>query len=115
MRWRNRVRDTSTTTGTGTITVSGTAPTGFQAFGSAYEVGEAFQYAIVLQAGSEWEVGVGTLASSTTFTRDVVLESSNADALVNFSAGTKDVYVVAAGAIIEDIQTWVTMTGRNYV
>lgn len=115
MRFRDRVRDTSTTTGTGTITVSGTAPTGFEAFGSAYAVGESFMYAIALQSGSEWETGIGTLATSTTFTRDTVFESSNSDALVNFSAGTKDVFVTAPGAVIEDIYSWFTMTGRNYV
>jgi hypothetical protein len=93
MGWqlKDRVKDTTTTTGTGTITVSGTAPTGFVAFGTAYATGDTFYYAIV--GGAEWEVGVGRLATATTIGRDMVLASSNSGALVNFSAGTKDVFV----------------------
>ena len=42
---------------------------------------------------SEWEVGIGTYTSSgTTLSRDTVLASSNSGSLVNFSAGTKDVF-----------------------
>ena len=46
------------------------------------------------QTGTEWEVGIGTYASSgTTLARTVVLSSSNSGSAVNFSAGTKDVFV----------------------
>ena len=39
-------------------------------------------------------MGIGTYtASGTTLSRDTVLESSNANALVSFSSGTKDVFV----------------------
>jgi hypothetical protein len=39
-------------------------------------------------------VGIGTYTSSgTTLSRDTVLESSNAGALVDFAAGSKDVFV----------------------
>ena len=94
MQFRDRVKDTTTTTGTGTITVSGTAPTGFQAFGSVYDTGtHRIPYAISSSGGSEWEVGYATLATSTTLTRDIVRGSSNAGALVNFSSGTKDIWV----------------------
>ena len=93
-QFHDRVKDTTTTTGTGTITVSGTAPTGYEAFGTAYATGTPrIPYAISSSGGSEWEVGYGTLATSTTLTRDKVTASSNADALVNFSAGTKDIWV----------------------
>jgi len=88
---KDRVKDTTTTTGTGTITITGTPPTGFQAFASAFATNDTFFYCIA--GGAEWEVGIGVLASGTTITRDRVLESSNSDALVNFSAGTKDVFV----------------------
>lgn len=87
----DRVKETSTTTGTGTITLAG-AVSQFEAFQSRFAVGTIIQFAIVGQTGTEWEVVEGTLASTTTLTRDRVIESSNSDALVSFSAGTKDVF-----------------------
>ena len=92
-QFKDRVKDTTTTTGTGTITLSGTAPTGYQAFATAFATGTPrISYAISSSSGSEWEVGYGTLATGTTLTRVFVTASSNAGALVNFSAGTKDVW-----------------------
>jgi hypothetical protein len=87
---KDRVQETSTTTGTGTFTLAG-AVTGFQSF-SAIGDGNTTYYAIVL--GSEWEVGLGTYTlSGTTLSRDTILESSNGGTAVNFSAGTKNVFV----------------------
>jgi len=89
----DRVKDSTTTTGTGTITLSGTAPAGYQNFSVIGNANTTY-YCIAGQTGSEWEVGVGTYASSgTTLARTTVLSSSNAGAAVNFSAGTKDVFV----------------------
>jgi hypothetical protein len=88
---KDRVNETSTTTGTGTFTLAG-AVTGFQSF-SAIGNGNTTYYTIVLQGGTEWEVGLGTYTSSgTTLSRDTVLSSSNSGSLVNFSAGTKNVF-----------------------
>lgn len=87
----DRVKESSTTTGTGDITLGGAA-TQFRAFQSAFSIGAFLQYAIVGQSGTEWEVGNGTLTGTTTLRRDVVISSSNSNALVNFSAGTKDVF-----------------------
>jgi hypothetical protein len=89
---KDRVKETSTTTGTGTFTLAG-ASTGFQSF-SVIGNGNTTFYTIALQGGNEWEVGVGTYTSSgTTLARNTVIESSNGGTLVNFSAGTKDVFV----------------------
>ena len=89
---KDRVKETSTTTGTGTFTLAG-ASTGYQSF-SAVGNGNTTYYAIALQGGSEWEVGIGTYTSSgTTVARTTVLASSNSGSAVNFSAGTKDVFV----------------------
>jgi hypothetical protein len=50
-------------------------------------------YAIFNQGTNEWEVGLGTLdAGATTLTRTTVLTSSNSDAAVTFTGGTKDVF-----------------------
>jgi hypothetical protein len=87
---KDRVQETSTTTGTGTFTLAG-AVTGFQAF-SVIGDGNTTYYAIV--GGAEFEVGLGTYTSSgTTLSRDTILESSNGGTAVNFSAGTKNVFV----------------------
>lgn len=87
----DRVKETSTTTGTGDITLAGAA-TGFQTFNTAYGAGPPFEYTIELQSGSEWEVGRGHLSDATTLVRDFIDASSNSNAAVNFSAGTKNVF-----------------------
>ena len=90
---KDRVKETTTTTGTGTITLAG-AVTGYQSF-SAIGNANTTYYCIAGQTTSEWEVGVGTYTSSgTTLSRDSVLASSNSGSKVTFSAGTKDVFVV---------------------
>jgi hypothetical protein len=91
----DRVKDSTTTAGTGTITLSGTAPTGFQNF-SVIGNGNTTYYCIAGQGTNEWEVGVGTYASSgTTLARTTVLSNSSATqpSALSFSAGTKDVFV----------------------
>ena len=98
---KDRVQETSTTTGTGTITLAG-AVGGFQSF-SAIGDGNTTYYAIV--GGTEWEVGLGTYTSSgTTLSRTTILESSNGGTAVNFSAGTKNVFVTypAEKAVYQD-------------
>jgi hypothetical protein len=86
----DRVLETTTTTGTGTITLAG-AVSGYRAFSViATANGDTFYY--VIAGGTEWEVGTGTRVSSTTFSRSVI-SSSNANNLVNFSAGTKEVWM----------------------
>ena len=88
----DRVKETTTTVSTGTITLAG-ASTGYQSF-AAVGNGNTTYYAIASQTLSEWEVGIGTYTSAgTTLSRTTVLASSNAGSLVNFSAGTKDVFV----------------------
>jgi hypothetical protein len=88
----DRVKETTTTTGTGSVTLAGAA-TGFQTFSSAIGTGNTMYYCIAGQGTSEWEVGMGTLSASTTLARTKIFASSNAGSAVNFSAGTKDVFV----------------------
>lgn len=88
----DRVKETTTTTGTGTVTLLG-ASTGFQSFAVIGDANTTY-YTIAGQTGNEWEVGIGTYTSSgTTLARTTVLSSSNGGSAVNFSAGTKDVFV----------------------
>ena len=89
----DRVKETSTTTGTGTFSLAG-AETGFESFVSGVGDGNTTYYAISNDGTSEWEVGIGTVTDATpdTLARTTVISSSNSDALVNFSAGTKTVF-----------------------
>jgi len=99
----DRVQETTTTTGTGTVTLAGAA-TGFQSF-AAIGDGNTTYYTIAGVGTSEWEVGLGTYTSSgTTLSRTTVLSSSNSGSLVNFSAGTKNVFCSypAAKSVNED-------------
>ena len=99
----DRVRETTTVTGTGTATLLG-AVSGYQSFAAVGNANTTY-YVIANQSASEWEVGIGTYTSSgTTLSRTTVLSSSNGGSLVNFSAGTKDVFVdyPASKAVYED-------------
>jgi len=90
----DRVKETTTTAGTGTITLAGAA-TGFQSFAVVGNGNTTF-YTIASQTGNEWEVGIGTYSTSgTTLARTTVLSNSSATqpSELNFSAGTKDVFV----------------------
>jgi hypothetical protein len=87
---KDRVRESTTTTGTGTYTLAGATP-GFQSF-SVIGDGNTTYYSIT--NGADWEVGIGTYtASGTTLSRDTILESSNSGNAVNWSAGEKDIFV----------------------
>jgi hypothetical protein len=90
---KDRVKETTTTTGTGTVTLAG-ASTGYQSFSVIGNANTTY-YCIAGQGTNEWEVGIGTYtASGTTLARTTILASSNSGSAVNFSAGTKDVFVV---------------------
>lgn len=91
----DRVKETTTTTGTGTVTLAGAA-TGFRTFSSVLATGDTCYYCIDDGAGA-WEVGLGTLASSTTLARTALLSSSTGSA-VSFSAGTKTVFLTVPAA-----------------
>jgi hypothetical protein len=100
----DRVKETSTTTGTGTFDLDGAA-LGFETFVSGIGNANTTYYSIVNENG-EFEVGLGTVTDDATDTlsRDTILSSSNSDAAVNFSAGTKDVFCTlpASKAVILD-------------
>lgn len=93
---KDRVKETTTTTGTGAVTLAG-ASSGFQSF-SVIGDGNVTYYAIVDSASGAWEVGIGTYTSSgTTLSRDIILESSSGGSVISFGAGTKDVFVTYPG------------------
>lgn len=107
--FKDRVKDTSTTTGTGDFTLSGSAPSGFQTFNSAYSTGSGNQFYYCIDGGAEWEVGISYLSASTTLERGGVqtVLASNTGSAVSFSAGTKTVFstLVARSAPIGEVLT----------
>ena len=107
--FQNRVRETSTTTGQGSITLAG-AVTGYQSFATAIAINDNCYYVIANQTGTEWEVGIGTLTASSSFRRDRILSSSNSNLHVNFSVGTKDVFIDMPAEYVNDAVNAVCLT-----
>jgi len=113
----DRVKETSTTTGTGTFDLAG-AVSGFETFVAGIGNSNTTYYAITNSNG-EFEVGLGTVtdAGTDTLARNTIISSSNSDAAVNFSAGTKDVFCTlpASKAVIEDASNHVTLPHDLFV
>ena len=109
---KDRVKETTAVTSTGTATLLG-AVTGYQSF-SVIGNGNTCYYTIASQNANEWEVGIGTYTSPDQLARTTVLSSSNSGSLVNFSAGTKDVFVVqpAGKAVYTDASNIINTSGN---
>jgi hypothetical protein len=109
----DRVKETSTTTGTGTFTLAG-AVLGFETFSTAIGNTNTTYYSIVNENG-EFEVGLGTVGAGT-LARTTIISSSNSDAAVNFSAGTKDVFCTlpaSKAVILDSSENIVANNGSN--
>lgn len=115
--FRDRVYEVTNSSGTGNFTLAG-AQTGFQSFTSAFGTNQAYYLAVNRAVPSEWEIGKFTV-SGTTLARtagNVLSGSSGAGTLVNFSAGTKDVYnIVPASALVSMDPTSILNTVRTPV
>lgn len=84
----DRVYETSTTTGTGDYTLDG-AVVGFTTFAG---MGANNLCPYFATDDTNWEVGIGTiLTGPARLQRTTVLRSSNADAAVNWAAGTRKI------------------------
>lgn len=116
---RDFVIETSTTTGTGNISLSGTVNS-LRAFSSVCSTGDKARVIIKAIDGSgfptgEWEISDCTYSSANTLTRDTVIASSNSNALVNFSAGTKLVYMGADATYLSSIREVLAADRTYYV
>lgn len=94
----DKIQETSTTTGTGSLTLLG-ASSNCRAFSVVCTNNDTVFYRIEGTAG-EWEQGKGTWTTGSVLVRNTVSSSSNAGALVNFSAGTKTVYMPHPAAVL---------------
>jgi hypothetical protein len=90
----DRVYEQSRSTGTADITLLGPV-VGYQSCFAAFGAGSPFYYVIAHPTLNEWEVGlsngVALVGGSYVLSRTTVIASSNANALVNFDPGMKDV------------------------
>lgn len=110
----NLVQETTTSTGTGNLTL--TTMNGFKSFATAFGTGatlNTFYYFITDVGNNAYEFGTGHMSDSVTFVRDTVIESSNSNALVNFSSGTKNVVNDIGAANQPDISQAQTWTGQQ--
>lgn len=105
---KDRVKEGTTTTGTGAFTLGGSSAT-FDPFNSFMTNGDTTYYAVVHTASGvdEWEVGLGTWNTGNTLTRTTVLGGSNGTSAVDFSGGTKDIFMTypAAAAATLDLDS----------
>lgn len=107
VHYRDRVKDTTTSSGTDPIYLDNTPPTGYKSFYSGF-YGTAGRepgtppvlvgYCMVNDTNGEWEMGVGSYDGDRTITRAAVgyaikaNSTNSANATVNFAAGTKTVF-----------------------
>lgn len=111
---KDAVGVTTTSTGTGAVTLGTSALAGHQNF-TAHATGAWVRYRIEDSTGAEWEVGLGVYTSSgPSLSRLVVYESSNSDALVNFSAGTKIVRTLPTAADFYPRAPLLTQGGMSF-
>ena len=99
---KDRVKETTTTTGTGTYTLAG-AVSGFETFTANLSNSDTTYY--VCTDNTDFEVGLGTFTSSgTTLARTTILASSNSNNAVSWSSGTRSVFMTypADKAVFED-------------
>lgn len=94
--YKDRVKETTTTTGTGSLSLGG-ALTGYQGFSTIGDGKECFACVHAVDGDGmptgQWEVFRGTYtASGSVLSRDTVLSSSTGSA-VDFEAGTKHVVI----------------------
>ena len=92
---KDRIKETSRSTGLGDFVLDGAAP-GFSSFSEYYTNGDSFFYAIT--DGEDYEVGSGVynVGASNTITR-FPIQSTDSDSLVDFTAGVKEVFVTYPG------------------
>lgn len=109
---KDRVQETSTTTGTSDFVLGG-AVSGFQSFAAIGNTNVTYYTAVDPNTG-DWEVGIGTYSTTgPTLARTTVLSSSAGGSKVTFAAGAKNVFCTypAEKAIYEEVSGNVLIDG----
>ena len=92
----DRIKETTTTTGTIPYVLGGAA-SGFETFTANLSNGDTTYYCCT--DGTDFEVGLGTYASTgTKLNRTTIISSSNSNNAVNWSSGTRDIFCTLPGS-----------------
>ena len=87
---KDRIKQQTTTTGTTDAYALSGSFTGFETFA---EIGDGNTTYYCCTDGTDFEIGIGTFtASGTTLARTTILQSSNSDAAVNWTSGTRTIF-----------------------
>jgi hypothetical protein len=111
---KDRVKQTTTTTGTGNIVLNGNVD-GFQTFAAALADGDTTYFGIFVPSTNDYEVGLGTWTEgSATLARTTVLESSNSGSAINITAQA-EVFITqpAEKAVFQDANGDVDLGGNK--
>lgn len=87
----DRIGEVCTGTGTGNLTLTA-AKTKHRRFQEVFSSSDETYYLLIDDL--QWEIGKGTLSTSTTLTRDTVIASSSGGAKISLSAGNHDVFCI---------------------
>ncbi len=112
----DRVKQAWEGTGTDTMALGTDAPTGFRRLADIVPDGGQFDYAIVDQSASQWEIGTGIYSSSAgTLTRQKIYASSTGGSKVDFAAGTKYIFGTIPGTkwILSNLTLCVSSAGSD--
>ena len=88
---KDRVQETTTTSGTGTLTLLGAVP-GYQAFSSSIGNGNTTFYTIYDNVAQTWETGIGTVGAGTLARTTVLSSSAGGTTKITLAGNTASVF-----------------------
>lgn len=105
---KDRVFETSTTSGTGSYTLLGAIP-GARSFQDAFGAGPAkvYYFAVPANADGSFEAGIGTFTGPTTLARTSIIASSNANAAVNWGSEAKNIFCAPVAELMNRANAFV--------
>ena len=89
---KDRVQESTTTSGTGTLTLAGAVP-GYQSFSSSIGNGNTTFYTIYDNTAQVWEVGIGTVGAGTLARTTVLSNSSGNTSPITLAGNPSSVFV----------------------
>jgi len=115
-RWRDSVKDTTTSTGTGNLVLAENPSSGCQSFADAYGTADNVPVSITIRhaTNGEWESCLAVYNHSTLSLVRGELLSSSTGARIDFASGEKAVAVTIPSAALGAIR-WRSVDLRDYI